>query len=481
MRAFTRREALAGILGIAGASALPGCSVNPVTGKREFMLMSEQKEIAMGEQAHGEILNTYGTYGDEQLQSWFGERGREMGALTHRSHLKYTFVVLDSPVVNAFAVPGGYIYVTRGILGYFNNEAQFAGVLAHELGHVNARHSASKYSKAQLATITLGVGSIFSEEFAQYAQFASLGAQLMFLKFSRDDEREADKLGVEYSSKNGYDAVEMSTFFHTLERMHPGGGSLPAWQSTHPDPGDRINDTRKKAQSFQKANPDIKYLVKRNEYMELIDGMIFGNDPRQGYVDGSMFYQPEMKFMFPVPAGWTLTNNPTEVRMSPEKGNAVSIFTVSQGDSPQAASTQFTTENEVTVSNSRSLSVNGMSGFYSSGLIAGEEGNIAITSHFIKKDDTVYAFHGLAAEADFASVEGMFEKSALGFKNLADRSRIEVTPEKIEIRDMKSSKTLRAALNEFGVPEDMIEKLSVINGVELNDTMEAGTKIKIVG
>ncbi|MFC1490511.1 M48 family metalloprotease [Candidatus Latescibacterota bacterium] len=481
MRAFTRREALAGFLGIAGAAVLPGCSVNPVTGKREFMLMSESKEIALGEQAHGEILNSYGTYNDESLQNWFDERGQEMAKLTHRPNLKYTFVVLDSPVVNAFAVPGGYVYVTRGILGYFNNEAQFAGVLAHELGHVNARHSASKYSKAQLATITLGVGSIFSEEFAQYAQFASLGAQLMFLKFSRDDEREADKLGVEYSSKNGYDAQEMSTFFRTLERMHPSGGSLPAWQSTHPDPGDRINDTRKKALSFQKANPDKKYLIKRREYFDTIDGLIFGNDPRQGYVENNTFYQPEMKFMFPVPSGWTLTNNPTEVRMSPEEGNAISIFTVSQGDSPQTAATQFTAENKIVVSSSRSVSVNGLTGFYSSGLISGDDGNIAVSSHFIKKDDVVYAFHGLSSEADFGSVESMFETTALGFKELTDQSLINVTPEKIEIRELKNSKTLRAALNDIGVPEDKIEELSIINGFELDDNVDTGTRIKIIG
>ncbi|MFC1538813.1 M48 family metalloprotease [Candidatus Latescibacterota bacterium] len=481
MKAFTRREALASFLGIAGAAVLPGCSVNPVTGKREFMLMSERQEIALGEQAHGEILQTYGTYKDESVQSWFDERGQEMSKLTHRSQLKYTFVVLDSPVVNAFAVPGGFIYVTRGILGYFNNEAQFAGVLAHEFGHVNARHSAAKYSKAQVATITLGVGSIFSEEFAKYAQFASVGMQLMFLKFSRDDERQADKLGVEYSSKNGYDAVEMSAFFGTLERMHPGGGSLPEWQSTHPDPGDRINNTRKQAQQFQKSNPDMKYLVKRNEYMELIDGMIFGNDPRQGYIKDNMFYHPEMKFTFPVPPGWTLSNNPSEVRMSPEKNNAVSIFTVSPGDTPQAAGAQFTTDNGVTVTSSRSLSVNSMDGYNMSGLISSEDAKIAITSYFIKKGDVIFAFHGLSAETDFGAYKSAFDMIAVGFDNLTDQSLINVSPEKIELRELKNNLTFRSALNDFGVPEDQIENLAIINGMEIDDVVKTGTKIKIIG
>jgi predicted Zn-dependent protease len=228
MRALKRREALACLFNLTGTALLAGCAVNPVTGKREFMLMSENQEIALGKSAHGDIVKTYGLYDNPAIQNWFNERGQEMALITHRSNLKYTFTVLDSPVVNAFAVPGGYVYVTRGILGYFNNEAQFAGVLAHELGHVNARHSAEMYSKAQLANLTIGIGSIFSEEFAKYAQFASIGVSLMFLKFSRDDERQADRLGVEYSSKVGYDAAEMSVFFHTLERLQPSGGSLPA-------------------------------------------------------------------------------------------------------------------------------------------------------------------------------------------------------------------------------------------------------------
>ncbi|MFC1561313.1 M48 family metalloprotease, partial [Candidatus Latescibacterota bacterium] len=479
-RAFSRREALAGICSVAGAAVISGCAVNPVTGKREFMLMSERQEISMGKTAHNDIQNSYGKYNDEAIQNWFNERGQEMAKATHRSKLNYTFTVLDSPVVNAFAVPGGYIYVTRGILGYFNNEAQFAGVLAHELGHVNARHTAARYSKAQLANLTLGIGSIFSEEFAKYAQFASLGATFMFLKFSRDDEREADRLGVEYSSKVGYDAVEMSEFFRTLERMHPGGGSLPAWQSTHPDPGDRINATRKQALTFQNAHKEKKFIVKRNEYLDLINGMIYGDDPRQGYEKDSMFYHPEMKLLFPVPVGWNLTNNPTEVRMSPEKENAVLIFTSAPGTIPQAAANQFAADNDVTVLSNRTISVNGMSGFHTSGLITGDDTEIAILSYFIQKEATVFAFHGLISQSDVETFSKIFEQTAYGFNHLTDESFINVAPEKIQVRETRSTKTLQEALNEFGAPEDQLENLGVINGMELNDSIEAGTKIKII-
>ncbi|MBT4483627.1 MAG: M48 family metalloprotease, partial [Candidatus Latescibacteria bacterium] len=290
MLTITRRKALSDIGILAGVSLLSGCAVNPVTGKRQFMIMSEQKEINMGSQAHGEIVAQYGSYSDDSLQKWFDDRGQEMSKVTHRSNLTWHFTVLDSPVINAFAVPGGYVYVTRGILGYFNDEAQLAGVLGHELGHVTARHTAARYSKAKFANIGLALGSIVSEEFAKYSQLASLGTSLLFLKFSRNDEREADKLGVEYSSKVGYDAAQVSEFFRTLERLHPKGGSLPAWQSTHPDPGDRINATRKQALDFQKKQSDMKFMVKREEYLDLIEGLIFDEDPRQGYAKDNIFY-----------------------------------------------------------------------------------------------------------------------------------------------------------------------------------------------
>ncbi|HDY88448.1 MAG TPA: peptidase M48 [bacterium] len=480
MITFSRREALTGICSIAGAALLSDCAVNPVTGKREFMLMSESKEISMGKQAHSDIVKSFGSFNDDTIQSWFDERGQEMAKVTHRSKLSYTFTVLDSPVVNAFAVPGGYVYVTRGILGYFNNEAQFAGVLAHELGHVNARHTAARYSKAQLANLALGIGSIFSEEFAKYAQFASLGVSLMFLKFSRNDEREADKLGVEYSSEVGYDASEMSQFFHTLERMRPEGGSLPHWASTHPDPGDRVKATLKMARNFQNTHQDKEFFIKRNGYLELIDGMIFGEDPRQGYVKENTFYHPGMKLLFPVPTGWKLTNNPTEVRMAPEGQKAVLIFTFAPGDSPQDAALKFAQENKVTIINNKSITVNGMNGHHITGKIKEDNSEIVLISYFIRKEGYVFVFHGLSSPANSGTYEKKFDDTAYGFGELTDKSLLDVTPEKIQLRSANSRKTFKEVINDFDVPEKEHEELAIINGMELNQEIDTGTKIKII-
>ncbi len=480
MITLSRREALAGICGLAGTALLSGCAVNPVTGKRQFMLMSESKEISMGKQAHADIVKSYGSFGDDTVQGWFNERGQEMGKITHRSHLNYTFTVLDTPVVNAFAVPGGYVYVTRGILGYFNNEAQFAGVLAHEFGHVNYRHTAARYSKAQIANVTLAIGSVFSEEFSKYAQLASMGVSMLFLKFSRDNEREADKAGVEYSSKMGYNAVEMSEFFHTLERMRPKGGSLPTWSSTHPDPGDRVKATLSMSRKFQSDHPDMEFVIKRNQYLELIDGMIYGEDPNQGYVKDDAFIHPVMKFMFPVPSGWKLTNSPAEVRMAPEDQDAVMIFSVAPGAASKDASTQFAKENDVNIADSQMFSANGLNGFKTTGSMKSNDSEIAITSYYIDKNESVFAFHGLSDPAKSGTYGIKFDETAYGFKEVTDKALLDVSPKTIQLRAAKGGKTFTENLNDFGVPEKEHEELAIFNGMELSRLIDAGTQIKIV-
>lgn len=174
--------------------------------------MSEGQELALGKESDPSIIAQYGVYENAQLQAFITEKGKQMAAISHRPNLNYEFKILDSPVVNAFAVPGGYVYFTRGIMGHFNNEAEFAGVLGHEIGHIAAKHSAQQYSKQMLTQVLFIGGMIVSEDFRKFADVAEQGIGLLFLKFSRDNETESDKLGVEYSTKIGYDAHEMAGF-----------------------------------------------------------------------------------------------------------------------------------------------------------------------------------------------------------------------------------------------------------------------------
>jgi len=227
---------------IAVSLIIQACAVNPVTGKKEIMLVSEAQELAMGQQSDPGIIANFGLYEDERMQSFINEKGKQMGAISHRPDLDYQFRILDSPVINAFAVPGGYVYFTRGIMAHFNNEAEFAGVLGHEIGHITARHSAAQMSKQQLYGGLFVAGMIVSEEFRQFGELGQQALGMLFLKFGRDDESQSDELGVDYSTQIGYDSHEMANFFGVLHRIQRRAGvNIPEFQSTHPDPVNRFN------------------------------------------------------------------------------------------------------------------------------------------------------------------------------------------------------------------------------------------------
>jgi predicted Zn-dependent protease len=229
---MTRRLALPlSSLVLAGALALApaGCARNPVTGKSEISLVSEQQEIQMGKEAAQQVQQSIGYYPDPALQAYVSSIGMKMAKASERPDLPWEFHVVNDASVNAFALPGGFIFVTRGLMTAINDEAELATVIGHEIGHVTYRHSVEQISKAQLATLGLGIGSILSPQVAKLAGIASQGLQLLFLKYGRDAETQADKAGFRYALNQNYDVREMGNMFEILERMSQvsGGGKLP--------------------------------------------------------------------------------------------------------------------------------------------------------------------------------------------------------------------------------------------------------------
>src|SRR5438874_4126399 len=211
------------------AGLVSGCATNPATGARQLMLISESQEIAMGRDYDKQVVASIGLYPDSGLQRYLQQFGTRLAATSERPNLPWTFRVVDDPVVNAFALPGGFIYVTRGIFAHLNSEAELAGVVGHEIGHVTARHSVSQLSKQQLAQLGLAVGTTASPDFERFAGLASAGLGVLFLKYSRDAERQADDLGLRYMWRASYDAREMPHVFQMLARVSQAqaGGRVP--------------------------------------------------------------------------------------------------------------------------------------------------------------------------------------------------------------------------------------------------------------
>ena len=467
------------LLLLAGAYS---CAVNPVTGRRQLMLISSSQEMELGIEADKDIVASYGLYPDEELAAYLEAIGQPMARDSHRPELNFSFKVLDSPVINAFAVPGGFVYVTRGILPYLGSEAELAGILGHEIGHITARHSAARISKARLAALGLGVGSALSETFSKYSRIAEAGVGLLMLSFSRKDEREADRLGVEYSTKHGHAAAEMANFFATLERMSPKrGGGLPDWLSTHPAPEDRVETVRRLAEEWRSKVPFASLTVNRDAFLSRIDGIIYGPDPRQGYVLEGWFYHPELYFQFPLPGdGWAVQNEASQVQIASSNEEALILLTLGSHESPRAEASAFIEQLEITPIENESAIVNGLPARRLMAEITSGKTVVRLLSYFIQKGEYIIVFHGLTEKADYPKYAPAFESTMGGFASLSDPQRINVEPRRLRIRSVPRTGILREVLLSMGIPEEHLEELSLINGKMLDQTVEAGAKLKIV-
>lgn len=463
---------------------ISSCAVNPVTGKKELMFMSEEQEIAIGKQNDPSIVAMYGLYESERLQKFINEKGQQMAKISHRSHLPFEFKILDSPVVNAFALPGGYVYFTRGILAHFNNEAEFAGVLGHEIGHVTARHGASQQSKATVAQILLIGGLVASPVFREFAQEGQQAMQLLFLKYGRDDESQSDELGVAYSTAIGYDAHNMANFFKLLDQMRKDGGgeALPTFLSTHPDPYNRYETVNALSDQAQ-ANMDKSALqTGRTSYLQMLDGLIYGNDPRQGYVEKGMFYHPELKFQFPIPEDWQTVNTPSQVQMAPKDGNALMLLTLAQAETLEAASAAVLENYKLTLVEKKSITLNGMNAL---AMVADQvneqtQEKIRVLTYLISYNGFIYNFFGVSKFESFDAMIPFFNKTMRNFKKLTDQAKINKKPERLSIKTAPRNATLQSLLKSSRVADDRMNELALINGMSLETQVSKGDLYKVL-
>jgi len=490
MRAISTKR----ILGIIATSFIvlsqfTGCAVNPVSGKKQMVLMSEADEIAIGVQSDPQIIAEYGLYPDSNIQRFIREKGMAMARISHRPNLNWQFRVLDSDVINAFAVPGGYVYFTRGILAHMNNEAQFAGVLGHEIGHVTARHSVSQQTKGLLTQLGLMAAIIASPEVAQFANELSQGAQLLTLKFSRDDESQSDELGVDYSSKIGYDAREMAKFFLTLQRSAPKEASeLPEFMSTHPDPGNRYERVTQLANKYQKANSLTNLIVGQPNYFKQIEGMVHGADPRQGFMENGIFYHPVLKFQFATPSGWKYQNSPSHVLFAPPEGDGMAYLTLAKGNNAQAAAQEFQQQHKIQLTDSKNTIINGLQ----TSLIMGDQvqqqnaqtgaqgGTVRLVAAFIQHNGLVYELIGVGNPTSFQKHFQSFQNLYSSFKTLTDPAKLNIKPERIAFVTVPKATTLSQFLTTQKIPNNRFDEFALLNGMLLTDQLPAGQKVKVL-
>lgn len=467
---------------------LSTCAKNPVTGKRQVVLISESQEIAMGQEADPQIIAQYGLYEDSLLQRFINEKGKAMAAISHRPNLTYHFRVVDSDILNAFAVPGGYVYFTRGIMAHFNNEAEFAGVLGHEIGHITARHTVVQQSKQVFGQIGLIAGIIIKPELGRFAEQASQGLGLLFLKFGRDAERQSDQLGVEYSSKINYNAHEMAHFFNTLKRQSSASGAeeLPDFLSTHPNPDDRNVSVSKAATEWQQKLNMKNPQVNRDMYLRRIEGLVFGEDPRQGFLENNVFYHPQMKFQFNVPTAWKYQNTPQRVQMAPQDGQALMYLAGGAAKSLEEAGQAFIRQNALQLIEQRQTTING----YKTLIIladtkpdpqqAQQQPALRTIAYFYQFDKDILMMMGVSAAATFSQYQNSFTNTMQSFKKLTDAAKINKKPERVRIKTVASNGTLAQAFKYFKVADKRMEEFAVLNGMQQTDKVTKGMLIKVI-
>jgi predicted Zn-dependent protease len=466
---------------LSAAIAAGGCAVNPATGSNQLMLVSEAQEIAMGRQADSAVVTTIGLYADPVWQRYIQQLGARIAANSERPHLPWTFRVVDDPAINAFAIPGGFIYVTRGLLAHLTSEAQLASVVGHEIGHVTARHTAAAMSQQQLIGLGLAVGSMASSQVAKYAGTANQALGVLYLKFSRDNESQADQLGLRYMRRANYDPREMPGVFVMLDRQGQAAGNagrLPTWLETHPSPANRVAAISAQIaalpQDFAGTN------VIRDPYERLLDGLVFGLNPRQGFFRASQFSHPDLRFRLTFPDGWTTHNGPQAVVAVSPQGDAVVELSQASAPSADAAVRAFLAQQGVTGGSSARMSLTGgLTAVSAPFAAATDNGTLRGTVLFVEYGGAVYGIIGYAPEARWSAYQGMAERAQQSFQRLTDPAALNVQPQHMDIVTLTRATTIAQLARERPSPL-AAATLALINQAEVDTPFASGRLVKWV-
>jgi len=457
--------------------ALCACARNPVTGKRELSLVSKGDEVAIGQQAAKDVQQSIGLVANPQLQQYVSNIGAPMAKRSERPELPWTFQVVDDPTVNAFALPGGPVFVTRGLMAHLNSEAELAAVIGHEIGHITAKHSVKMISKAQLAQLGLGVGAIIEPDLAKYGQLASAGLQLLFLKYGRDAEYQADDLGFRYMVDQGYDAREMTDVFTTLGKVGEAAGAskLPTWLSTHPHPEDRLERTRERL--GQLGTPRGTAKVAQAEYLRMLQGMTYGENPRQGFFRGNQFLHPDLRFQLDFPQGWKTANQTQAVLgVSPQQDALVGLGTVGGGLSPEQAMQQFFAQQGVLPLEAPGAGLPSNARYFEAQT---EQGAIRGLTAFVPWRGGTLQLVGYTVAAQLPRYDPAFRATFTSFRELTDATALAVQPAKLELVTLDQAMTLEQFQSRYPSTIPMAE-LVLINGVQPGETLAAGRLVKRV-
>jgi predicted Zn-dependent protease len=479
---------LAAVLAAGLALPLAGCTVNPATGEQSFTaFMSPEQEVQVGRQEHPKILRQHGgAYVDRNLSAYVEGIGQRLAAVSELPHLRFTFTVLNDDLVNAFALPGGYVYITRGLLALASNEAEAAGVLAHEIGHVVARHSAQRYSQTVAANLGLTILGVASGN-QSLTDMAGLGANLYLRAYSREHELEADMLGVRYMARAGYDPAAMVSFFRKMEgndalqaaiagKAQDGGFDLMA---THPRTADRIE------QAIRLASVAVPPAARLGEddFLRRIDGLAYGDDPKEGVVRGREFIHPDLRLRFEVPPGFRIFNGRKAVVAKGPQGTQIG-FDLGRDDRSVGSMVAYLSRvwgADLRLAEVERIDVNGLDGATGVARVQTSQGPRDLRLVVARLDGLgLGRFIFMTPPHLTRALELDLRRVTYSLRRLSPSEAAAVRPLRVRVVTVGPRDNLEGFVALMPFADFKAERFAVLNGLRLGERPRPGVRVKIV-
>ena len=449
---------------------LTGCAVNPATGRTDFVMMSERQELDLGARYNQEILKQNPPYADAKLQAYIQRVGERVARNSHRNQLNYVFTLVDSPDVNAFALPGGYIYIHRGLLAYLNSEAELAAVLGHEIGHVTARHSVRQQSQStawgllgQAAAIGTGVGAV--------GDLTSVMGNAFVRGYGRDMELEADGLGAQYLARSGYDPQAMIEVVKVLKSQEdfareqaarrgeaPAQGGYHGLFDTHPDNDRRLQEVIGPARALVGGNQEVG----RDAFLQRLDGLVFGDSAASGIRRGRHFYHGELDFALTYPQGWQLVNRADVLIGHTPDEQAFIAMTLEPADKALAPAEYLRKR----VGNQRLVAGEELRLGTLRGYTAILQGQAARRVAVIYRGDSAYLFvAAVKGRASLESEDERFLEVIRSYRPLKPAERKLAEPVRLHLVKAKAGQSLSVLAKDLPLTTDGEAQLRLLNGL----------------
>jgi len=468
-------------------SFLAGCAINPVTGRRELVLMSAEREAQLGRQAAAQVAQEMGLVESPALTAYVEEIGGRLARYSPRRDVAYRFAVVDMQEPNAFALPGGYIYVSRGLLAIANSEVELANVIGHEIGHVAARHSAQRETRALgvgvLAALgTAAAGAVGGEGAAQSAaQIGQVAGAGFIASYGRDQERQADEVGQGLAAQAGWDPAALASFLNTLGRaaeLQSGERHQPSFLDSHPMTSERVRNTAIRADSLQ-VSPATPIAATRSAFYARLANLLIGPDPAEGFFREERFLHPGLGFTLDFPPGWKTENARTAVAAQAPGGDAVLVLQT-QGESgdPGKAAQLFAQENQLQLGQGKREQVGGFSAYRTRMEFQTQQGPAVADLTWIAHPRAMFRLLGLSPSGRFGDYAGTFRDAARSFRPLAQREREGITELRLRIAKAREGESLAALSRRTGNAWSL-EETAVANDLPSERRLRGGEPVKI--